>query len=136
MVFKNYKFWCFKHDLKCFRAFVAWNATFFDYVDIRFWDLFLIWILVQFAEMEIKLERVEAEKMDLKKTSNRLIKHVDSLKKDMDKFHKEAKAVSFHNTHQKKLALNIQRKTKIYHLNGKKNRNFIFLYFIEILFRL
>ena len=73
----------------------AWNATFFDYADIRFWDLFLIWILVQFAEMEIKLERIEAEKMDLKKTSNRLLKHVDSLKKDMDKFHKEAKAVGF-----------------------------------------
>ena len=58
--------------------------------------------------MEIKLERIEAEKMDLKKTSNRLIKHVDSLKKDMDKFHKEAKAVGFHNIHQQKKSEHIK----------------------------
>ena len=56
------------------------------------------------------MERIEAEKMDLKKTSNRLLKHVDSLKKDMDKFHKEAKAVGFLIIiHQQKKSVNIKK---------------------------
>ena len=59
--------------------------------------------------MQAKLEKIEAEKVELKKNSNRLIKHVNNLKLDMEKFHEEAKTVKiFNNKKIKKILVNVE----------------------------